>query len=628
VSRIAIAVMSGLFLAVAVQAQENLVVNGGLEKVDAKGATIGWGRPTKAWTVGEGLGYFESRGVMWSGVASNACAFSATGPKLKAGRKYRVSVWIRGEDIKKAEPTAYLEWYGADGRYKGGVYARGGKGTYGWTQYGLDTTTIPTGIVRTVANVYVPAGMSGKVWFDNFSITELPELPPIDGLFSSRYRNAGAKGKVTFKAALNSRFEATGYFSHKPEGAAKFSPPVKVSSKDGVAEWTIDISELAMGDNVVRFALYEPKQGKVLHGSKEIVFTRQTPEEEGALTVRIDEHRRTIVNGKPFFPLGMYWGKINEKELKVYADSPFNCLMSYSRPDQKAMDLCQKYGIKVLYDIVNDYPVKSGKIVGGEPMEKLLRTLKRFRNHPALLAWYINDEMPISLRDGMNAARQLVADMDPNHPTWIAIYQHDQVREYLSTSDVIGTDPYPLFKNPISMVSEWTRNTRRGLMGMKPMWQIPQVFNKSAYAVNRKNPKIGGAPSEQEVKNMAWQCLAGGANGLVFYSFFDLVVMDKEDGFEKRFGEVKRVAKEIKDLERFFLSADPEPAIEGAPDALAIRAWRCGGETLIAAVNTTREPLAAKVKIDGVGIVDVKLDPIGVDLAVRSSSRSCVRRRE
>ena len=105
---------------------------------------------------------------------------------------------------------------------------------------------------------------------------------------------------------------------------------------------------------------------------------------------------------------------------------------------------------------------------------------------------------------------------------------------------------------------------------------------------------------------MAWQCLVGGANGLVFYSFFDLVAMDARTPFARRWAEVVRVAAEIKAHERFFLSTEAAPAVTGVPDGLEAAAWRFGDETLVAAVNTTHAPLRAEVQVAG--------GPFAVDL--------------
>ena len=113
---------------------------------------------------------------------------------------------------------------------------------------------------------------------------------------------------------------------------------------------------------------------------------------------------------------------------------------------------------------------------------------------------------------------------------------------------------------------------------------------------------------------MAWQCLVGGAKGLVFYSFFDLVAMDAKTPFRQRWKDVKRMVAEIKSHEAFLLSADEPPPVRGVPAGLVCRAWRIGGKVLFAAVNTTREPLAAKVVVGGrpvrvsLGSAEVKIE--------------------
>ena len=56
-------------------------------------------------------------------------------------------------------------------------------------------------------------------------------------------------------------------------------------------------------------------------------------------TCRIDENRRLLVEGKPFFPLGMYFSSIDPKDIEEYAKSKFNCLMPYGSPTRQQMDL-------------------------------------------------------------------------------------------------------------------------------------------------------------------------------------------------------------------------------------------------------------------------------------------------
>ena len=72
-------------------------------------------------------------------------------------------------------------------------------------------------------------------------------------------------------------------------------------------------------------------------------------------TVEIGKNRELRVNGKPFFPLGTYWGGINENDIAIYADSPFNCLMPYGSPNREELDMAQERGIRIIYSIKDYY---------------------------------------------------------------------------------------------------------------------------------------------------------------------------------------------------------------------------------------------------------------------------------
>ena len=565
-------------------AETNLVRNARFERVDEKGRAEAWRGWGGRWRT-DWLGMDGSRAAVFENADTNYYGTVSQVVDARPGRRYRFGGFVKTENLR-GKVHFCLEWYGPNGKYVGGSYTAGLGGTADWTEQSNITPPLPTNAVKVLFQAFCAHESVGKAIVDGAYLRPF-EAPPVDGVYSSRYRNRAAEGPVRFVAVLNdgagsapgdaARFVFTD--PENPKGARRVAATVT----NGAASVACDVSDLAPGVNLVRFEL---ARGGAVHVAS-LVFERVTPEEEAAPAVRIDAFGRTIVDGKPFFPLGMYWSKVDPRLIGAYREGPFNCLMPYHAPNRREMDLCASNGLKVIYNVVGK-DLSDGAIV------------RRFRRHPALLAWYLNDERPISERDALARARTFAELHDPDHPGWIAIYQYYEVRSYLPTFDVVGTDPYPLYRNPIGMVTKWTRATRDGLMGLKPMWQIPQVFDKGAYASNRKNfPDACRPPTYDDMRNMAWQCLAGGANGLVFYSFFDLVAMDAKTPFRQRWEDVKRMACEIKSYEAYFLSTDAPPPVAGAPDALACRAWRLGGKTLFVAVNTTREPLSADVTVDG-----------------------------
>jgi hypothetical protein len=97
---------------------------------------------------------------------------------------------------------------------------------------------------------------------------------------------------------------------------------------------------------------------------------------------------------------------------------------------------------------------------------------------------------------------------------------------------------------------------------------VPQVFDWGAYRKGAAREKTR-APTLAEMRAMAWQCVAAGANGLVFYSFFDLFAMSDRDPFERRWSDVCAMGEEIKRYLPIMLSVETLPQ-------LACRVLRCG----------------------------------------------------
>jgi hypothetical protein len=103
------------------------------------------------------------------------------------------------------------------------------------------------------------------------------------------------------------------------------------------------------------------------------------------------------------------------------------------------------------------------------------------------------------------------------------------------------------------------------------------------------------------MRSMAWQCIAAGANGLVFYSWFDLWRMDKDPDvpqpFAGRWQDVAQMAAEIKGLFPVLLAVDPvaAPTRVDAPDGVAWRLYAKDGKTYLVAVNAERVPATARL---------------------------------
>ena len=586
--------------------QENLVRNPGFEQTEPSGATVAWPERKPVYRFADGAGREGSRGLVFENSDPKFYSFPSQALDLQRGCCYAYEVWVRTENLVGEESGAAvcMEWYDGS-KYLGGAYAEGVRGTSkGWQRVHGFTRAIPTNATRVSISPYVRRGMTGKAWFDDLKVTRY--VPPLVRAVSvSTYRHVAAEGPVSFHAALTLDesgvvpSEVKGLFSIETSDGQTVKRLEPATLTERHAACTLDARTLPVGTYTVRFTL-NMRDG-TSRGSAQTHFLRvdRLPERR----VFIDPHRRLIVDGQPFFPLGMYWGGVKEKELGIYAKGPFNCLMPYGSPTTNQMDACHARGLKVIYSIKDYYSgtrwAPAYMKTEADEVAEIQRRVALHGKHPALLAWYINDELPLAMVDRLAARQRLMEKLDPDHPTWVVLYQHDQVDAYLPTFDVIGTDPYPLPAKPVGTALLWTRNTRDLSFGTRAMWQVPQVFDWGAYRKGEAREKTR-APTLAEMRAMAWQCVAAGANGLVFYSFFDLFKMHDRDPFERRWADVCAMGEELKRYIPVMLSIEPLPQLTcKAPASVETRAWRVGSHLYLLAVNGDTAAADAEVSIAG-----------------------------
>ena len=534
--------------------------------------------------------------------------YSQTVP-CEAGRRYEFSVWVKTEGIDGEDngATICMEW-SKQGKWAGGSYPKGIKGTSDWTLVKGLSRRIPSDVTGCTVTCYVRKGMTGAAWFDDVTVRRAADPILTTVLLCPPYRGRVVRGQtkhVRVRAGLN-LFD----YDLEPQQVAleadvlSGATSVRSCPRQPVPGPTATLSLSAAGlpatDLSVRVRLVRVTDGAIL-GVGTHALTHVAADLRP--TVTIDPHRRALVNGEPFFPLGMYWSGINKADIETYADSAFNCLMPYGSPKPEQMDLAQEHGLKVIYSIKDFYfgTRYCPGVIKSEADEKreVLSRVRLHRDHPALLAWYLNDELPTSMMPRLNAHQRWVEQEDPNHPTWVVLYQVGDVSKYLDSFDVIGTDPYPIPRKPPSLAGAWTRMTMAQVCRARPVWMVPQVFNWANYRKTPEEREGLRPPTLEEMRSMAWQCICEGATGLVFYSYFDLK-RGTSASFEERWSDCKSLAAEIKEMFPVLLSVEPVPALTViAGDWLNWTARRHGGKVYVLTVNNGDGDGAVAIRAPG-----------------------------
>ena len=562
--------LTTISLAVTSTAANELILNPGFEQPAANAALPdSWRGDTTVYSLDQTVKRSGDTSLKYVNTDPNRYRLAAQKVPLKSGRKYAFSAWIRTDQItgRESGATICLEWHGPDGKWMGGSYPSGVKGTADWTRV-EGIVRIPKEATSVTLQCYVRKGMTGTAWFDDVSVEQIVDPPMRTVVLSPNYR-----GRITSKgpdaATVRVHFDLTDYdlaveeltlgcVLCKPDGT-KLDTRAKVTNQtDTSRDLRLPLPSLKPGRYDLTVRLLGPEQ-KLLQESK---HTLERVPDDFNPTCTIDSHGRLLVEGEPFLPLGMYWSSIKEDELKTYADSKFNCVMPYGSPNEEQMDLAHRYGIKVIYSVKDFYAGSrhTPGFIKTEADEKpnILNRIQRFHDHPALLAWYLNDELPQSYMPRLEAHQRWVAEADPNHPTWVVLYQFREVAAYINTFDVIGTDPYPIGRAPASEAAMWTAETRRQVDAARPLWQVPQLHNWINYRKDDGKSDSYRTPTYDEMRSMAWQCLCEGATGLIFYSWYDLR-RNPDVPFDQQWTELKKIAAEVDRFAPILLSVDELP---------------------------------------------------------------------
>ncbi len=609
----------------------NLLKNVGFEEANEKGGAVEWSTPSGVYRYEAGVGENGSRGLVYENNDPSVYKMVIQSVPVKNGFYYKCSTRYRIESMegKGGGVRICMEYYNDKNKWIGGCYANAKKkGDGGW--YTLECATvegIPPNAKRVSFSVFVDRNNTGKVYFDNPSVTLFPQ-PAIVGIVLSAYRGYTDGDIVRLHAPLLLNLQ--GYAAHDVSAELHLkSTDGKVLRRSPVNEFTdrelhaqFDTKDVPVGEYSLSLVITDKKTNKVVD-EKSVALNRvaKMPHRK----VYFDKHHRLIVNGKPFFPLGMYLSRINKKEMDILATGPFNCVMPYAQTTMEQLDMSWSNNIHVIYSVKDLYPGLLLPRTATRDDERKIITEKvnKHKDHPAVLAWYLNDELPlVPYRQQLEEHARLVEKLDPEHPGWVVLGEEVTIG-YEQTYDVIGLDYYPVPLYSCGVMLGKTRRTVARTFNDKPVWMVPQSVPRWK-KTKPGEPRQKRFPTLFEMRSMAWQCIAGGSHGLVFYSFFDMVNDKNTDiPFKEQWERACKMGEEIRRYAPVMLSVDKVPAItHDASEKVGVRAWKHEGKLYLLAVNSGEEAEEFTMTLAG-KIGDVKADFGPNDFKFTQNSITC-----
>jgi len=104
---------------------------------------------------------------------------------------------------------------------------------------------------------------------------------------------------------------------------------------------------------------------------------------------------------------------------------------TYGEPDVWVLDEAQKYGLKVIMGLWMEHPRLGFSYQNQTAVEaqdrRISEFVTRYKDHPALLAWGVGNEVETDVADPLpvwkqvNRVAEMVKKIDPNHPTMMVV---------------------------------------------------------------------------------------------------------------------------------------------------------------------------------------------------------------
>lgn len=324
-------------------------------------------------------------------------------------------------------------------------------------------------------------------------------FPPLLTVLSPRYRGMLAHDRrtetVDFRVKIARDQEALGgsklilKFENASGGQA--APPVEVVPS--ALEFTIParLGDLQPGDYVVKAGL---KTAAQTLGESKASFSVLP---KSANQVVIDDDLTLLVGGEPFFPIGIY--HLGKEDLPAVAALGFNSIQGwewgfpYAR---ELLDTAQANDVKVILEMGNIR----------RRHHEIPQLIKEFKDHPALLAWYVFDEPQEPDFLFCEQVRDQFRSGDPNHPSFMLSFLPQLFHQQQILGDIFAVDPYPLPNPVLTQVPKWTERAQSATKGDRPLWLVNQSF---------------GTETPEQLRAMAFLSLVKGARGILWYPWDD-----------------------------------------------------------------------------------------------------------
>lgn len=500
--------------------------------------------------------------------------------KLDNNTRYNVSFYLRGKDLVCDGMTkGSIQVLGVDhslkGKWLSGSYHYVPVPGEAWTSCSFSFVPPPEAD-KSQLLLYLSKKWTGTVWLDDIKIFSEFESPTFNLLKPANLSIWGNEAKIKF---LGSQ----GCLPQTP-ALVQFGNQKQIAVADANRLFNAVFRNIEIGKNDLKITLLDPvRKLKIFSESFPVMVYIET--DPPADAVVMDKYGRAIINGKPFMPIAIY---ADPADAATVAEAGFNTIVSAAlfgdkheninriQAVRKRLDDLQKLNLKGMPGVTQQYPGRDSATQEADGVKGEYNVVSKIaegvKDHPALLAWYVSDEMPRSGLPMVKKIRESVSLYDPWHPTYTLTCRRGDMPYYGLTGDVVGMDPYPIRSGPgnysIKLVIDCMKDS---IMTGQPVWVTLQIFNWGVFDFAKAPEKFAQSrgPNQDEMLAMPLLAAIYGAKGFICYSYGS--VWNRSEQLQPGSGKpqwekVKVMVKILNELAPFIMgSTKPEISCESIP---------------------------------------------------------------
>jgi len=322
----------------------------------------------------------------------------------------------------------------------------------------------------------------------------------------------------------------------------------KVTKKDIILPLKMD--NLPAQEYTVVVSLFKDKR---LKAKEEVSFGRVPRAKWPRVNVKkvtIGKEGTILVNGKPFFPIGMY--HVIPEDYKDIAYLGFNTVMAGWYPVEKIKEQLNAAQSAGLLANVGLSDRGRGTTLGKK--ENVKTKVLGIKKHPALIFYHLLDEPAVSYYPTLKKGYEFVKSLDSNHLQYCTIhcfwsYPDTIIDKAGETRDIYAPDIYPFDTLPVKVVGEGVRMCVEA--AKRTGWKKSVIYVGPCF----EWLPIYRLPTPKEVRLVAYLAIINGAKGIEWYSYRESLLEKTKRGYGLHAPEASKLRRFFKRLnsELFFL---------------------------------------------------------------------------